>query len=274
MLTRGLAACIILDLVPTPENRILAKRSMDNSCFEVVHTADKQLDPFPIGKSFVEKNPHKYKTFPDTPPPSPQLAPTPSPSQSPPLVSDFRQQQRKSKTGCGPSSSNSSSSINLKANKRSTGTATAIRERDMAKDNQTASNNKPPSRESNPKQTTSNSKPRNIITALIENQSVIMKITKALFVRTHPYHDKKHRLVYATDQHMYNTLMEHIPISRIWTIDEFVEALKDNKDHFQDYDEVNGKRDKRILYMVKEEQQSHIVKKILFDSIPNLCTYF
>lgn len=83
MLTRGQAACIILDLKPTTENRELAKKSLEASLFDVVHTDTKHADPFPIAKVFIEKTPAKYKTYPDTPPPSPRLlTSTPLPSQS------------------------------------------------------------------------------------------------------------------------------------------------------------------------------------------------
>lgn len=92
MLTKGLASCIVLDLIPTPENRELAKKTMEKSCFQVVYTGNEQDNPLNICKSLVEKNPHKFKAYPDTPPPSPQLAPTPAPSQSPPLL--VRQPER------------------------------------------------------------------------------------------------------------------------------------------------------------------------------------
>lgn len=49
-----------------------------------------------------------------------------------------------------------------------------------------------------PKGTTLNSKPNNLITALRSDQSIIIKVAKVLFLRSHKC-DSSHCLVYATD---------------------------------------------------------------------------
>jgi len=69
MLTLGQAVCIALYLIPTVENRALAKKSLEDSLFDIAHTDTKDVDPFPTAKVFIEKNPAKYKTYPDTPTP-------------------------------------------------------------------------------------------------------------------------------------------------------------------------------------------------------------
>ncbi|KAK4518680.1 uncharacterized protein ATC70_008902 [Mucor velutinosus] len=288
MLTRGPAACVILDLIPTPENRALAKRSLNSSFFDVVLTGAKHAVPFPIAKNLVQKNPHKYKTYPDTPPSSPQLTPTLSPSQSPPPMFESKSE---SKADSSPMSKLTllvnerlgltfvtlidqhdkviadTPAENIKANNK--GVDRVMQERDTVdKNNQTASNNATTSQDTKP-----NSKPRNLITALRDNQSTIIRIAKALFMRRHKC-GNTHRLVYATDQFIYDVLDKHIPISRIWTLDKLVKALKDDEDHFQGYDQMTSMRNIRLLCMVKERCQSRTVKKVLFHSMPNLCTYF
>lgn len=67
MLTRGQAARIAFYLIPTVENRALAKKSLEDSLFDIAHTDTKDVDSFPTAKVFIEKNPAKYKTYPDTP---------------------------------------------------------------------------------------------------------------------------------------------------------------------------------------------------------------
>lgn len=147
-----------------------------------------------------------------------------------------------------------------------------MQQKNTIKDKTTSSSN-----EITPKETSSynkpSEKPQNLITALRGDQSIIMQIAKILFVRSHSY-ENTYRLVYATDQFIYDVLNKHIPISRIWTLDDLVNALKDNEDHFQDYDQVISMRKIRIFYMVKEIQQTQTVKKVLCQTIPNLCTYF
>ncbi|KAL0141718.1 hypothetical protein V8B55DRAFT_1491676 [Mucor lusitanicus] len=289
MLTKGLASCIVLDLIPTPENRELAKKTMEKSCFQVVYTGNEQDNPLNICKSLVEKNPHKFKAYPDTPPPSPQLAPTPAPSQSPPLL--VRQPERAAVLVGGGGGGNNNLLLFLIGQRTTTVCVTnkatgkksvnrAMRDKNQFRRDNNPSTSKntattsPPTLPKETKSNSSSSKPRNLITALRDNPSVIMRITKALFVRTPRSGDNRHRLVYASDQFIYNVLEQHIPISRVWTLEELIQALKDDRDYFEDYDQVISMRYIRLLYMVKENQQNQTVKKVLFDSIPNLCTYF
>lgn len=152
------------------------------------------------------------------------------------------------------------------------GVDSVMQEKNTIKDGPTLSSNeitqKKPNSDGKPSK-----KPQNLITVLRSNQSIIMRIAKILFVRSHSY-DNTYRLVYATDQFIYDVLNKHIPISGIWTLDNLVEALKDNDDRFEDYDQVISMRNIRILYMVKEIYQTQAVKKVLYQTIPNLCTYF
>ncbi|GAN01781.1 hypothetical protein MAM1_0012d01216 [Mucor ambiguus] len=186
MLTKGLAACIILDLIPTPENRALAKKTVDDSCFEI-----QDISRYATSISTISAY-----TFAIASPPS--LLP----------VLKFKQPELKA-------DSNPRSSIprdKYKANNKSVDRF--IQKRNTIRDNQIASNN------ATPKESKPSSKPRNLITALRDNQSIVMQITKALFMRTHDC-DGTHHLVYATDQFMYDVLDKHIPISRIWTVSLF-----------------------------------------------------
>lgn len=124
-----------------------------------------------------------------------------------------------------------------------------------------------------PKEPTLNSKPDNLITALRSDPSIIIKVAKVLFVKSHKL-DSPHRLVYATDQFIYDILEKHIPISKVWTVADLVKDLHQNEDHFEDYDQILSMRGVRLLYMVKENYQARTVKRVLYELIPNLCIYF
>ncbi|KAL0082441.1 hypothetical protein J3Q64DRAFT_1720554 [Phycomyces blakesleeanus] len=77
LLTRGQAMCLVLDMVPTVDNRRKANEIVDSNVFNVTYTEDQgPLHPFAMGKSIIEKNPFKYKTYLKTPPTSPTLNPS------------------------------------------------------------------------------------------------------------------------------------------------------------------------------------------------------
>ncbi|KAG1501489.1 hypothetical protein G6F47_000764 [Rhizopus delemar] len=77
LLTRGQAICLVLDIVPTVDNRRKGNDIVDNSVFNVTYTEDQgPQHPFAMGKSIIEKNPFTYKTYPRTPPTSPTLYPS------------------------------------------------------------------------------------------------------------------------------------------------------------------------------------------------------
>ncbi|KAI8880903.1 hypothetical protein K501DRAFT_301408 [Backusella circina FSU 941] len=77
VLTRGQAICLVLDMVPTVDNRRKGNDIVDNNVFNVTYTEEQgPQHPFAMGKSIIEKNPIPYKTYPRTPPTSPTLYPS------------------------------------------------------------------------------------------------------------------------------------------------------------------------------------------------------
>ncbi|KAI8061808.1 uncharacterized protein B0P05DRAFT_599464 [Gilbertella persicaria] len=77
LLTRGQAICLVLDMVPTVDNRRKGNDIVDNNVFSVTYTEEQgPQHPFAMGKSIIEKNPFTYKTYPRTPPTSPILYPS------------------------------------------------------------------------------------------------------------------------------------------------------------------------------------------------------
>ncbi|KAI8391140.1 uncharacterized protein BYT42DRAFT_526494 [Radiomyces spectabilis] len=77
LLTRGQAICLVLDMVPTVENRRKGNDIVENSVFNVTYTDDQgPQHPFAMGKSTIEKNPFTYKAYPRTPPTSPTIYPS------------------------------------------------------------------------------------------------------------------------------------------------------------------------------------------------------
>lgn len=74
MITLGQAACLVYDLEPTQENRKKVKELEKDSLLGVCYLANNNcLEPFAIAKTIIARNPFKYKTYPNTPPQSPQL---------------------------------------------------------------------------------------------------------------------------------------------------------------------------------------------------------
>ncbi|KAI8971515.1 hypothetical protein BDF20DRAFT_995543 [Mycotypha africana] len=58
LLTRGHAICLVLDMVPTVDNREKGNEIIDNSVFDVTYTeALGPQHPFAMGKSIIQKNP-------------------------------------------------------------------------------------------------------------------------------------------------------------------------------------------------------------------------
>ncbi|ORZ11614.1 hypothetical protein BCR42DRAFT_101685 [Absidia repens] len=77
MITKGQAGCLVLDLIPSIENRAKAKEILRDGPFDVTYLAGSDpLRPMAMGKAVMLKNPFVYKTYPDTPPVSPVLTPT------------------------------------------------------------------------------------------------------------------------------------------------------------------------------------------------------
>lgn len=74
MLTKGQAACLVLDMAPTDSNRNLAKEQLKNTPFEVTFIyGSNPMEPVALAKTKIERDPFKYKTYPDTPLASPKL---------------------------------------------------------------------------------------------------------------------------------------------------------------------------------------------------------
>ncbi|KAI9492215.1 hypothetical protein BDB00DRAFT_883568 [Zychaea mexicana] len=69
-LTRGQAICLVLDMVPTVENR---RKGNDIQWSPAFRNSGKPSASFCYGESVIEKNPFTYKTYPRTPPTSPTL---------------------------------------------------------------------------------------------------------------------------------------------------------------------------------------------------------
>ncbi|KAI9499611.1 hypothetical protein BDB00DRAFT_794789 [Zychaea mexicana] len=77
MITLGQASCLVLDMVPTDENRKKAVDIMAASPFGVTYTSTKgHFEPFALAKTIIAKNPYKYKVYPATPPTSPEQSDT------------------------------------------------------------------------------------------------------------------------------------------------------------------------------------------------------
>lgn len=75
LLTLGQASCLVLGLPPSVENRKKAKKIINDA--KVMEVTYKRLsDPFEpilIGKRVKYTNPFKYRSYNNTPPPSPKL---------------------------------------------------------------------------------------------------------------------------------------------------------------------------------------------------------
>ncbi|KAI7851028.1 hypothetical protein BDC45DRAFT_538670 [Circinella umbellata] len=77
MLTEGQASCLVLNWEPTIENRAKAKEYFLHSLLGVTYSYDgNHLEPFSISKEIINKNPYKYKKYPETPDSSPKLTAT------------------------------------------------------------------------------------------------------------------------------------------------------------------------------------------------------
>ncbi|CEP17673.1 hypothetical protein [Parasitella parasitica] len=77
LLTRGQAICLVLDMVPTVENRRNGNDILDNSVFNVTYTEEQgPQHPFAMGKSTIEKSLFTHKTYLRAPPNSPTLYPS------------------------------------------------------------------------------------------------------------------------------------------------------------------------------------------------------
>ncbi|KAG1035631.1 hypothetical protein G6F43_013198 [Rhizopus delemar] len=76
MLTKGQAACLVLDMIPTESNRELAKEQLKNTPFEVTFIyGSNPMEPVALARTKIEKDPFRYKTYPDTPPTTPKMSP-------------------------------------------------------------------------------------------------------------------------------------------------------------------------------------------------------
>ncbi|KAG2228207.1 hypothetical protein INT45_010999 [Circinella minor] len=77
MLTEGQASCLVLNWEPTIENRTKAKEYFLHSLLDVTYCYNgNPLEPFSISKEIINKNPYKYKKYPETPNSSPKLTAT------------------------------------------------------------------------------------------------------------------------------------------------------------------------------------------------------
>ncbi|SAM02312.1 hypothetical protein [Absidia glauca] len=75
VLTLGQACCLVLDLVPTNENRLRAKETLANIGLTTIYMRELgPLEPFALAKSKVDRNPFLYHAFPPTPPGSPKIS--------------------------------------------------------------------------------------------------------------------------------------------------------------------------------------------------------
>lgn len=71
ILTLGQAACLVLSLPRSRDNRVKAKKIVTESCFDVTYLkhADPLL-PVAVGKTIKQMNPTFYCSYPETPPQS------------------------------------------------------------------------------------------------------------------------------------------------------------------------------------------------------------
>jgi hypothetical protein len=69
MLTLGQAACLVLGMEPTTENRTKAKYLLEQTPFTVTYFTDANpMEPVAMGMAVVKQNPFKYRIYPETPP--------------------------------------------------------------------------------------------------------------------------------------------------------------------------------------------------------------
>ncbi|KAI7863856.1 hypothetical protein BDF14DRAFT_1884826 [Spinellus fusiger] len=114
LLTRGQAICLVLDMVPTVENRRKGNDIVDNNVFNVTYTEDQgPQHPFAMGKSIIEKNPFTYKTYPRTPPTSPTLYPSNTVASD--KISDFSNNSNNNNSDDSDSSTDDSIVYNLQS---------------------------------------------------------------------------------------------------------------------------------------------------------------
>lgn len=71
-LTKGQASCLVLDMIPTKENRDLAKWKLQSIGLAPTYTNETSaMEPLAIAATLQKKNPFKYMSYDDTPPSSP-----------------------------------------------------------------------------------------------------------------------------------------------------------------------------------------------------------
>ncbi|KAG0758629.1 hypothetical protein G6F57_011847 [Rhizopus arrhizus] len=71
-LTKGQASCLVLDMVPTKENRKLAKWKIESIGLTPTYTNETSaMEPLAIAATLQQKNPFRYMAYDDTPPSSP-----------------------------------------------------------------------------------------------------------------------------------------------------------------------------------------------------------
>lgn len=75
MFTKDQRACLVLDMIPTYTNRKIAKEQLQNTPFEFTFIyGSNPMEPVALARTKVEKDPFKYKTYPETPPTSPKMS--------------------------------------------------------------------------------------------------------------------------------------------------------------------------------------------------------
>ena len=71
-LTKGQASCLVLDMIPTKENRKFAKWKVESIGLTPTYTNETSvMEPLAIATTLQQKNPFKYMAYDDTPPSSP-----------------------------------------------------------------------------------------------------------------------------------------------------------------------------------------------------------
>ncbi|KAG0738153.1 hypothetical protein G6F16_012387 [Rhizopus arrhizus] len=112
LLTRGQVIYLVLDMLPTVDNRRKGNDIVDNNAFNVTYTEDQGPQyPFAMGKSIIEKNPFTYKTYSRTPPTSPTLYPSNTVASD--KISDFSNNSNNNNSDDSDSSTDDSIVYNL-----------------------------------------------------------------------------------------------------------------------------------------------------------------
>ncbi|CEP15226.1 hypothetical protein [Parasitella parasitica] len=228
MFTYGQAACVILDLKPTDDNRTLVNKTLANSLFEVKYIGSRHSDPFPLAKAFIVKIPKQIQiisrntTSIRNDESSNQLGFRPRARNifSADILQELHMIIRNSQPFHFHPVKKNALTLNSKARKnkdrKSSSKKIVVGQSKKVKRSydpaQTKSNFGCRYRSSTPKKTTTSITASNLLNLLRNDKSIVIKIAMVLSVRVPEKADRSYGPVYATDSFIHDTLEYHIPI--------------------------------------------------------------